>query len=405
MGTEDADGSRTTARARCGGSASAFAIDRTAVTNAQFAAFVQATGYRTEAERIGWSFVFHHFLRRAAAGRVMGSVPRRPGGWPSRGLWAKPEGPDSRSRGRRNHPAVHVSWNDAAAYAAWAGKRLPTEAEWEYAARGGLEQACSPGGTSSSRAGSTAATSGRGASPPEYRRRRLRRHLPGRRLPAQRVRPVQRLGQRLGVVRRLVQPRLPRARRTGDPASTRPGRPNGEAPRPARRLVPLPPLLLQPLPRGGAHQEHAGQRDGQHGLPLRRVAGWERVGMSEAPRIRVDAARNRELLLSAARDVFIEDSVDAPLEEVARRAGVGIATLYRRFPDRQALMRGVALEVLGQGGGRGTRRPGRRARRVPGPGSLPAPVARPADRGGPAHLSMAGSTWTATTSCARPARS
>jgi AcrR family transcriptional regulator len=63
-------------------------------------------------------------------------------------------------------------------------------------------------------------------------------------------------------------------------------------------------------------------------------------------RMRADARRNRDLVLAAAREVFIEQGVDAPLEDVARRAGVGIATLYRRFPDRQALMRGVALEVL-----------------------------------------------------------
>jgi AcrR family transcriptional regulator len=62
--------------------------------------------------------------------------------------------------------------------------------------------------------------------------------------------------------------------------------------------------------------------------------------------MRADARRNRDLVLAAAREVFIEQGVDAPLEDVARRAGVGIATLYRRFPDRQALMRGVALEVL-----------------------------------------------------------
>jgi len=64
--------------------------------------------------------------------------------------------------------------------------------------------------------------------------------------------------------------------------------------------------------------------------------------------MRADARRNRDLLVAAAKEVFIEHGVDAPLDEVARRAGVGIATLYRRFPDRQALMRGVALEVLGQ---------------------------------------------------------
>ncbi len=64
--------------------------------------------------------------------------------------------------------------------------------------------------------------------------------------------------------------------------------------------------------------------------------------------LRTDARRNRDLLLSAARDVFVEQGADAPLDEVARRAGVGIATLYRRFPDRDALMRAVVLDVLGR---------------------------------------------------------
>jgi AcrR family transcriptional regulator len=64
--------------------------------------------------------------------------------------------------------------------------------------------------------------------------------------------------------------------------------------------------------------------------------------------MRIDAWRNRERLLNAARDAFVERGVDVPLEEVAQRAGVGIATLYRRFPNRAALMRAVALHVLGQ---------------------------------------------------------
>jgi AcrR family transcriptional regulator len=66
----------------------------------------------------------------------------------------------------------------------------------------------------------------------------------------------------------------------------------------------------------------------------------------ETVRLRADARRNREQLLIAARDVFVEQGADAPLDDVARRAGVGIATLYRRFPDREALMRAVALDVL-----------------------------------------------------------
>jgi AcrR family transcriptional regulator len=66
--------------------------------------------------------------------------------------------------------------------------------------------------------------------------------------------------------------------------------------------------------------------------------------------LRADAARNREHVLIAARDVFVERGADAPLDEIARRAGVGIATLYRRFPDREALLRAVALDVLARAG-------------------------------------------------------
>src|SRR5437762_2748139 len=66
--------------------------------------------------------------------------------------------------------------------------------------------------------------------------------------------------------------------------------------------------------------------------------------------LRADARRNRDQVLAAARDVFVELGADAPLDEVARRAGVGIATLYRRFPDRAALQRAVALDVLRRAG-------------------------------------------------------
>ncbi|MEA1834320.1 formylglycine-generating enzyme family protein [Methylobacterium durans] len=156
-----------------------FWIDRTPVTNTEFRVFIRATGYVTVAERRpdpkDYPGALPHMLQ---PGSLVFKPPRGPvdlrdfsAWWRFKfgAHWRRPYGPGSSIAGLDEHPVVHVAYADAAAFAAWAGKDLPTEAEWEYAARGGLDGAAYAWGEELTPGGRHMANTWQGAFPHENR--------------------------------------------------------------------------------------------------------------------------------------------------------------------------------------------------------------------------------------------
>ena len=192
-----------------------FFIDRTPVTNAQFRQFVRETGHTSFAEippdPHDYPGALPHML-------YAGSLVFVPPGhavdlrdwsqwWQfmAGANWRRPYGPRVDINALEGHPVVHVSYVDALAYAKWAGKDLPTEAEWEFAARGGLDGAEYAWGDEFAPGGKQMANTWQGEFPHQnLLERRFRADLAGEILPAQRLRPLRHDRQCLGVDKRLV---------------------------------------------------------------------------------------------------------------------------------------------------------------------------------------------------------
>ena len=254
---------------------SPFAIEAEAVTNRGFADFVEATGYETDAERYGWSFVF--------AGLLPDSFPDTRGvadaPWWRQvfgATWRCPEGPQSAIDDRLDHPVVHVSWRDAEAFCAWAQLRLPTEAEWEYAARGGLVQKRFPWGDEREPGGEHRMNVWQGRFPAHNSEEDgYYGTCPVDEFPANGYGLHNTSGNVWEWCSDWFHPTYHRgASERRDPEGPAERRGEGHP----RRLLPVPSLLLQPLPGSGARSQHAGQLNRQCRLSLRTIDR-----MSEAP--------------------------------------------------------------------------------------------------------------------------